>query len=117
MILACLPLLQGAKKWRMRVVMGLFATAKEVRLLSEQLREQRDRVQDLESACKHLRLEWEELYDKVRHQMSRMSKRLPAAESLNDAPPGSEESADQFAELDPVSRSIMLRRARQSIQR
>jgi len=97
--------------------MGLFATAKEVRLLSVQLREQRDRVQDLESACKHLRLEWEELYDKVRHQMSRMSKRSSVDSPLNDAPPSPEEPSEQFAELDPVSRSIMLRRARQSIQR
>jgi len=97
--------------------MGLFATAKEVRLLSEQLREQRDRVQDLESACKHLRLEWEELYDKVRHQMSRMSKRSSVESPLNDATPTPGSDAEPYAELDPVSRSIMLRRARQSIQR
>jgi len=97
--------------------MGLFSTAKELGLLRDSLREQRDRVQDLESDCKHLRLEWEELYDKVRHQMSRMSKRLPAEPASDDAAAAEFNASEQFAELDPVSRSIMLRRARQSIQR
>ncbi len=97
--------------------MRLFATAKEVRLLHESLREQSDRVQVLESASKALRLEWEELYDKVRHQMSRMSKRVPLESSVNGGPPSSEESAESFAELDPVSRSIMMRRARQVMKR
>ena len=97
--------------------MGLFATSKEVRSLNDQLREQRDRVQDLESDCKHLRLEWEELYDKVRHQMSRMSKRSSAALPSNGDQQPSEQPSEPYADLDPVSRSIMLRRARQSIQR
>jgi len=97
--------------------MGLFASAKEVRLLRDSLREQRDRVQDLQSDCKHLRLEWEELYDKVRHQMSRMSKRVPLESSGNGAPPSSEQSDDDFPGVDPISRSIMMRRARQVIKR
>ncbi len=97
--------------------MGLFATSKAVKLLSEQLREQRDRVQDLESDCKHLRLEWEELYDKVRHQMSRMSKRSSAVLPSNGDQPPSEQPSEPFADLDPVSRSIMLRRGMQGLKR
>ena len=68
----------------------------------------------LKSANKHLELEWEELYDKVRRQMSRMSKR-----SAVDAPPLSNgedvEPADDG--LDPISRSIMLRRGMQGIRK
>jgi len=71
----------------------------------------------LESGSKSLRLEWEELYDKVRHQMGRMSKRLSADSRLNGDPPPPDAPSEQFAELDPVSRSIMLRRSRQSIPR
>ena len=97
--------------------MSLFASAKELRLLRDSLREQSDRVQALESASKALRLEWEELYDKVRHQMSRMSKRSSPDLPSNGPLPSPEEPSEQFADLDPVSRSIMLRRARQVIKR
>ncbi len=96
--------------------MGLFATAKEVKLLREDLREHSDRVRDLQSDCKHLRLEWEELYDKVRHQMSRMSKRASLDAPLDGAQPSSENSDSRFGELDSVSRSIMLRRSRQGLK-
>ncbi len=68
-------------------------------------------VRKLKTAHKHLELEWEELYDKVRHQMSRISRRVKADEKAAgngldpEPPPGAE------ASLDPISERILRRRA------
>ena len=65
---------------------------------------------DLQRAKRSLELEFTELYDKVRHQMSRMAKRDAAARKddqelpINDTPP------DPFPDTDPISRSILRRR-------
>lgn len=71
----------------------------------------------LETACADLKrdrraldLEFTELYDKVSHQMSRMAKRYTSAAKANGAQPEEEPEQGQFDHLDPVSRSIMLRR-------
>jgi hypothetical protein len=83
---------------------------KTLERLEDDCRGLRHRVEDLERANKQLGLEWEELYDKVRHQMSRMSKRVPVEtpEILNDAeaeiPPG------DVPVLDPISARILRRR-------
>ena len=87
--------------------MKLFATQKAVAELAFRLGELDSDVRTLKTANKHLELEWEELYDKVRRQMSRMSKRYAVdqkenGELLPEAPPDDG--------LDPISRSIMLRR-------
>ena len=67
----------------------------------------------LERAEKKLDLEFIELYDKVNHQMSRMARRAQRAEKEN-GPTNLPTNADSPSDgLDPVSRSIMLRRARQ----
>lgn len=55
---------------------------KTLRTLSERLAALDTEVRILKTANKHLELEWEEMYDKVRRQMARMSKR-----SAIDAPP------------------------------
>jgi len=90
--------------------MGLFANKTAVAVLTDRLRELSDDVRELKSAHKHLELEWEELYDKVRHQMARMSRRAkvePITE-FNDAepeiPPGDETT------IDPISARILRRR-------
>jgi len=101
---------RSIKKWRIRRAMGLFATKKAIDSLSLRLTELSSEVQDLKTARKRLELEWEELYDKVRHQMSRMSKRAGAADKLLQENPELDSSDSQFPKLDPVSRSIMLRR-------
>jgi len=82
--------------------------------IEERLGELESDVRSLRSANKHLELEWEELYDKVRRQMSRMSKR-----SAVDAPalPNNEEVLEPDDGLDPISRSIMLRRGMQGIRK
>jgi len=67
---------------------------------------------DLERKGRSLELEFVELYDKVRHQMSRMSKRHSAMDKANGGEGPVEEVPEGMEHLDPVSRSIMLRRGR-----
>ena len=94
--------------------MGLFGNKIAAPSIEERLGELESDVRTLRSANKHLELEWEELYDKVRRQMSRMSKR-----SAVDAPPLSNGEDLEVVDdgLDPISRSIMLRRGMQGIRK
>lgn len=87
--------------------MGLFDTKKATEHLSVRLGELSLQVMELKTAHKHLELEWEELYDKVRHQMSRMSRRAKV-----DDPGNGELLADETPDdvVDPISRSILRRR-------
>ncbi len=88
--------------------MALFATSKAVAQLAFRLGELDTEVRNLKSANKHLQLEWEELYDKVRRQMARMSKRSAVDErERNDAEviePGDEG-------VDPLRAKILARRS------
>lgn len=89
--------------------MGIFTTKKAVAALAFRLGELDSEVRTLKTANKHLELEWEELYDKVRRQMSRMSKR-----SAVDAPPLiiDEPSVQPDDGVDEISRNILaLRKA------
>jgi len=91
--------------------MGFLATHKAVTLLSERLGELEGTVRTLKTAHKHLELEWEELYDKVRHQMSRMSKRVKVdAPEFND-PSEPESATGDPNRLDSISARIHARRA------
>ena len=92
--------------------MGLFATKKAVEDLSVRVATVAAEIKDLKTARKHLELEWEELYDKVRHQMARMSRRASREDKTNgDIPPiAGEEPSDD--ELDPISAKIHARRSR-----
>ena len=83
---------------------------KAVESLEDRCRKLEHRCEDLERAHKGLGLEWEELYDKVRHQMSRMSKRVPAEAP---AAPNGLDSEPEIAPgdgVDPISASILRRR-------
>ena len=93
--------------------MGLLATKKAVAELAFRLGELDSAVRKLQTANKHLELEWEELYDKVRRQMSRMSKR-----SAVDAPPlvNDEVVVEPDDGVDPISRSILRRRGMARVQ-
>lgn len=86
---------------------------KRIEVLEEDLRALQRVVADQESKGRSLELEYVELYDKVKRQMSRMAKRyeVDAKENETTNPPIS--NASHLDGLDPVSRSIMLRRARQ----
>jgi len=83
---------------------------KAVERLEDDLRALKNNVEDLERGRKSLELEFTELYDKVSHQMSRMAKRYARAEKEN--PEETEiASANSLDGIDPISRSIMLRRS------
>lgn len=87
---------------------------KTLRNIHERLAGLDAELRTLKTANKHLELEWEELYDKVRRQMSRMSKR-----SAVDAPPLANGEDLEVVDdgLDPISRSIMLRRGMQGTRK
>jgi len=92
--------------------MGIFASDKAVQSLSKRLSELEGTIRELKTARKHLELEWEELYDKVRHQMARMSSRhVREAKTNGEIPPIGAENVDED-ELDPISAKIHERRNR-----
>ncbi len=97
--------------------MGIFTTDKAVERL-------RDRLETLEVLCgelerdrRKLDLEFTDLYDKVRRQMSRMAKRAAVDDKANGFDTDAEAVPEQFANLDPISRSIMIRRAGGGLQK
>jgi len=87
--------------------MGIFRADKAVEALSERLAELETQHDRLGSTIRRLELEYIELYDKVRHQMSRMAKRYapdPALHGIvqDDAPPDDG--------IDEISARILARR-------
>jgi len=90
--------------------MSLFGKKTDAVLLLDRLRAIETAVEDLQRGRKALDLEFTELYDKVSHQMSRMAKRYSAAAKINGAEPTLEAEPGPLDHLDPISRSIMLRR-------
>jgi len=91
--------------------MGLFATNKAVERLKDRLETLEVLTGELERDRRKLDLEFTDLYDKVRHQMARMAKRASVVTAAEGNGELEEQVPDQFAHLDPISRSIMLRRA------
>jgi len=90
--------------------MSVFARKKATAELAFRLGELSTEVRELKTAHKHLELEWEELYDKVRHQMARMSRRAKVAPvpEFNDAE--AEIPAGDDPTIDPISARILRRR-------
>jgi len=90
--------------------MAVFVKSKAVDRLEDRLRALETKFDDLDRLNRKLDLEFTELYDKVRHQMSRMAKRDALARK-NDSDPAELETDDlPFPDADPISRSILLRR-------
>ena len=89
----------------------MFKNKLAVETLEDRCRALEHRCEDLERSHKGLALEWEELYDKVRHQMSRMSRRSKADKKINGEPPNEEPQTEYESGLDPVSAGILRRRA------
>jgi len=90
--------------------MGLFASKTAIAVLTDRLHDLSDEVRALKSQHKHLELEWEELYDKVRHQMARMSRRVKRDEKDDLNGPEPEIPAEDYPGVDPISASILRRR-------
>ncbi len=89
----------------------MFKNKLAVELLEDRCRSLEHRCEDLERSHKGLALEWEELYDKVRHQMSRMSRRIKV-EKKNDVEVIDAEPQPEYESgLDPISAGILRRRA------
>lgn len=90
--------------------MPLFRRDRAIDSLLSRTDQLRDRIDALETANKRLGLEWEELYDKVRHQMSRMSKRVAVDAAANgEIPQGMDEPPGDLG-IDPISAKILARR-------
>jgi len=97
--------------------MGIFATNKAVERLKDRLETLEVLTGELERDRRKLDLEFTDLYDKVRHQMARMAKRaavVSAAEGNGELEP---EVPEHLQHLDPVSRSIMMRRSKGAFQK
>jgi len=93
--------------------MRLFRTNKDAAWLADRLAKHEHRLDDLERDNRKLALEYIELYDKVKRQMSRMAKRAAVDErELNDEP--LIEPPDDG--IDPISRGILARRGKGRIQ-
>jgi len=90
--------------------MAIFVNSKATDRLEDRLRALEVRFDDLDRSSRKLDLEFTELYDKVRHQMSRMAKRDAAAKKENGPDPEYETEELPFPDKDPISRSILLRR-------
>jgi len=97
--------------------MGLFANNRAAERLDDRLRRVENLCADLERDRKKLDLEFTDLYDKVRHQMSRMAKRDAAAAKKNGGELQPEDDLSEIPKIDPISRSIMLRRGMQGMKR
>ncbi len=84
--------------------MGLFRDNLALERIEDRLAKQAADQDDLARQVRSLKLEYIELYDKVRHQMSRMAKRSAVdARELGEVPlPVEAEDG-----IDPISRNIL----------
>lgn len=90
--------------------MGIFGDKMALESLQTRLAAVEERCEVLERQRKQLRLEWEETYDKVSHQMSRISRRVASSKSSNGELPTGEDIAENQLGADPISQSILRRR-------
>lgn len=97
--------------------MGVWQQQKTLDRLEDRLRSLEIKCEDLERAKKGIDLEFTELYDKVRHQMSRMAKRDARAAKVNGETPPNEPIHDGEAMVDPISRSILARRGKRALSK
>ena len=96
--------------------MGIFATSKDVGRLRSSIADLQDDVQELKRTTRSLELEFTELYDKVRHQMSRMAKRDAMRASVEPIVEEDLPLAEPANGVDAISQKILDRRARGVIQ-
>ena len=87
--------------------MGLFSDAKALERLEDRLAKQEALSDDLAREVRGLKLEYIELYDKVRHQMSRMAKRSAVHTRELDE---NDEVLGEDDGIDPISKAILARR-------
>jgi len=95
------------KKGRIEAFMNLFGNITAVELLEGRIAELEAKHDALGRTIRSLELEYIELYDKVRHQMSRMAKRVRVDERTRIEPEVEEVDDDG---VDEISRAILARR-------
>jgi len=90
----------------------MLRTQKTLDRLEDRLKRTEDLCADLQREAKKLDLEFTDLYDKVRRQMSRMAKRyaLDSKESQDPEQPIIDGSPSELS--DPISEGIKARRTR-----
>lgn len=88
-------------------LMSIWGQQKAIDRLTDRLAKLEDTCTELQRDRRKLDLEFTDLYDKVSRQMSRMAKRYAVDQKENG-----ELLVDEVPDdgLDPISRSIMLRR-------
>jgi len=105
-----MPLLHLSQNRPIDAFMGYFRVQKALERLEDRLQRTEQLCADLGRENKKLDGEFTDLYDRVRRQMSRMAKRY-AVDAKETSPEFQEPSNDSPTDsLDPISRSIMLRR-------
>jgi len=87
--------------------MGLFRDNSALERLQDRIARQEQIGDDLEREVRSLKLEYIELYDKVRHQMSRMAKR----HAVHSRELVEEEVVEEVVDgVDPISANILAMR-------
>lgn len=92
--------------------MSIFARQNAAERLEQRLGKVEDLCSALERDAKKLDLEFTDLYDKVRRQMSRMAKRYAVDQKENGELEEPLQSIDSNPETDPISAAIHARRGR-----
>jgi len=90
--------------------MSVFRVQKALDRLEDRLQRTEQLCADLDRESKKLDLEFTDLYDKVRRQMSRMAKRYAVDQKENGEELPADPNDSPTDSLDPISRSIMMRR-------
>jgi len=96
--------------------MAVFRTSKAIDRLEDRIRTLELKQDDLHRTLSGLNLEFIELYDKVSHQMSRMAKRYARQQKENGEELLTDDAEPSSDSIDPISRSIMLRRGMQGLK-
>lgn len=78
------------------------------------LRQLEDRVERLERESKALETEWTEVYDKIRHTLSRLAKRSERA--IQTEPEAPQTNGPGLGPVDPISQQILARRRRLGVR-
>jgi len=90
--------------------MSVFRVQKALDRLEDRLHATEQLCADLDRENKKLDLEFTDLYDKVRRQMSRMAKRYAVDTKENGGEIPADPTDSPLNSLDTISRSIMMRR-------
>ena len=90
--------------------MGIFGQLKAIDRLEDRCKRLETQLDATERTIRKLDLEFGDLYDKVKRQMSRMSKRAALDAKENGVDPETPGVLEPENDIDPISASILRRR-------